>query len=87
MGKPQPVARSTDGLRDALFETLEGLRAGTTSVQEANARCGVTKQILATVKADLDAARIMKELGFDETAATLRPSVLTFQGRSEEAAE
>jgi hypothetical protein len=41
------------GLRGALFETLDGLREGSTKPREAKAICEVASRILETVRVEM----------------------------------
>lgn len=48
------VVRTGEGLRDALFDTLEGLRAGTIKPNDAVAAAKVVCQIISTVRLEMD---------------------------------
>lgn len=56
------MKRSTEGLRETLFETLEQFRAGTVDATHVKAVTSVTNAILATVAKDLEAARLLADL-------------------------
>lgn len=45
-----PIERSTAGLREALFDTIDGLRAGTVTIQQASA----ISQAAATIVKSID---------------------------------
>ena len=46
--------RSSEGLRDALFDALDGLNNGTTTAQEAQAVCKVCAQVINSVNAEIE---------------------------------
>lgn len=52
-----PVARTSAGLRDALFDELDALRAGRTNPAQANATAKLSSSIIETVKMELDVQR------------------------------
>ena len=48
-----PVARTSAGLRDALFDELDALRAGTSNPTRANAVAKIADQVVNTVHMEL----------------------------------
>lgn len=44
------VSRTAPGLRNALFDLLDGLRAGTVKPSQARAQCEVAQRIMETVR-------------------------------------
>jgi len=48
-----PVVRTSAGLRDALFDALDGLRSGQTSAATANAVAKLADQVVQTVHMEL----------------------------------
>lgn len=48
-----PVVRTSAGLRDALFDALDGLRSGTTNAASANAIAKLADQVVQTVHMEL----------------------------------
>lgn len=48
-----PVVRTSAGLRDALFDALDGLRNGTTNAATANAVAKLADQVVQTVHMEL----------------------------------
>ena len=58
-----PIARTSAGLRDALFDELDGLRAGTTNPGKANATAKLADQIINTVRMELDVERHIGRMG------------------------
>lgn len=48
-----PVVRTSAGLRDALFDALDGLRSGTTNAATANAVAKLADQVVQTVHMEL----------------------------------
>lgn len=57
--KKAPVARTSQGLRDALFDELDGLRAGSTTPTMANATAKLIGEIVNTVQLDLAVAKFV----------------------------
>lgn len=49
-----PTARTSAGLRDALFDELDNLRNGQSNPAKANAIAKLSDQVIATVKMELD---------------------------------
>lgn len=52
-----PATRTSAGLRDALFDELDGLRSGTTNPAHANAVAKLAAQVVDTVKMELEVQR------------------------------
>lgn len=52
-----PVARNSAGLRDALFDELDGLRNGSTNPAKASATAKLATGIIDTVRMELDVQR------------------------------
>ncbi len=65
------MVRTSAGLRDALFDELDGLRAGTTNPAKANAVAKLAGQVIDTVKMELDVQKHMAKLPKDTPAASL----------------
>lgn len=53
--------RTADGLRDALFDLLDGLREGTVKQSQARVQCEVAKQIIETVKMELTQIAVLRQ--------------------------
>jgi hypothetical protein len=70
------VKRSSDGLRDALFDEIDGLRNGTTTATNANAVARLADQINNTVHLEL---LVHKQLSGGKRMSKL-PPVLAFGG-------
>lgn len=64
MNGAAPVVRTSAGLRDALFDALDGLRNGTTNAAAANAVAKLADQVVQTVH---------MELAVQRHAATVKP--------------
>lgn len=54
MKQPRKVSRTSVGLRDALFDELDRIRAGTTDSKKANAVARLACGIVGTVQLELD---------------------------------
>lgn len=50
----QKIERTASGLRDALFDVLEGLRSGDISHQQARAAAAVAKEIVHSVEVQVE---------------------------------
>lgn len=48
------AVRTSEGLRDTLFDALDGLNSGTKTAQEAQAICKVCAQIINSVNAEIE---------------------------------
>lgn len=60
---PTPVVRTSAGLRNALFDELDGLRAGTTNPARANAVAKLADQVMATVQMEMDVQKHLTKHG------------------------
>lgn len=74
-GIPSPIVRTSAGLRDALFDELDGLRNGSTNPAKANAAAKLAGQVIDTVKMELDVQKHMAKMPKDAPAASLPPPV------------
>lgn len=54
-----PVQRTSQGLRNALFDELDGLRAGKTTPTMANATAKLVGEIVNTVQLELNVAKFV----------------------------
>jgi hypothetical protein len=62
----KPVDRTSAGLRDALFDELDALRAGHTNPAQANATAKLTSGIIDTVRMEIDVQKhLAKHSGHD----------------------
>lgn len=57
--KTAKTNKNTHGLREALFEQLDGLRNGTTTPQQAKAVSSIASQIVSVTKLEMEAARFV----------------------------
>lgn len=57
-----PTVRTSAGLRDALFDELDALRANNSNPAKANAVAKLADQVIATVKMELDVQRHLSKL-------------------------
>ena len=57
----KPVARTSAGLRDALFDELDGLRDGTVNATKANATAKIASAIVDTVSMEMAAFKLMRK--------------------------
>ncbi len=57
--RQEPIERTSVGCRDALFDALDGLRAGTITPTFANATAKVIGEIINTVQLELNVAKFV----------------------------
>lgn len=65
MTKTAKPARTTQGLRDILFDEIDGLRDGSGETDRALAVANLAKQIINTAKVELDFHRAMYAMEMD----------------------
>lgn len=66
-----PTVRTSAGLRDALFDELDGLRNGESNPAKANAVAKLAGQVIDTVKMELDVQKHMSKLPKTDAATQL----------------
>lgn len=59
--KLKPMVRTSAGLRDVLFDELEGLRDGTINATKANATAKIAGAIVDTVNMEMAAFKLMQK--------------------------
>lgn len=57
-----PVVRTSAGLRNALFDELDGIRQGTSNTARANAVAKLAGQLVETVRMELEVHRHMQKM-------------------------
>ena len=57
----KPVARTSAGLRDALFDELDGLRDGSVNATKANATAKIAGAIVDTVTMEMTAFKLLQK--------------------------
>lgn len=62
---PSPIVRTSAGLRNALFDELDGIRAGTSNTARANAVAKLAGQLVETVRMELEVQRHMAKMPKD----------------------
>ena len=55
------ITRTTEGLRDHLFQLMDDLRAGNVTPQDARTQASLAQQVHNTIKVELEAARFVSE--------------------------
>lgn len=73
------AVRTTEGMRDSLFDALDGLTNGTKTAQEAQAICKVCAQIVNSVNAEIE---FYKHIGRHHIDGKL-PSIVMKLGKTE----
>ncbi len=75
MAKTKPVTRTSQGLRDILFDEIEQMRGENGDPKRANAVAGLAKQIMHTARVEMEYARTVaaaSESGGDVLLGQLR---------------
>lgn len=62
---PGNIPRTSAGLRDALFDAFEQLRAGNIEANDAKALAALSNQICATVSLEIEVAKLRNEYPSD----------------------
>lgn len=55
--KKAPISRTSEGVRDALFDEWDRLRSGEVDAQRAIATANLARQILSSVRIEIDHSR------------------------------
>lgn len=66
-----PTIRTSAGLRDALFDELDGLRNGESNPAKANAVAKLAGQVIDTVKMELDVQKHLAKMPKTDTPTQL----------------
>lgn len=56
----KPITRTTAGLRDILFDEIEGLRSGTSNPNRANSVAKLACGIIDSARLDMEAQRYLR---------------------------
>lgn len=59
----KPVPKTTEGLRDALFDELNALRAGKSNPQQARAVAQMADKIIDSIRVQIQYGRLLHESG------------------------
>ena len=84
--KPSPVTRSSAGLRDAIFDEIDAMRAGTSNPGRANAVAKLAATVVETVRLEIEvqkfslAAPGAAGIAVQTTRHAENPRVLDFAG-------
>jgi hypothetical protein len=80
--KPQVTTiRSSEGLRDVLFEELDALRNGTSTPQRSNAVCKISTELIKTVELEIE---FYKNVTRGKGASEIPSTVLKLSGGKED---
>ena len=60
------VERTSAGLREALFDNLDGLRDGTVNPTMANATAKIAAAVVSTVEMEMDAYKLINKVSGDK---------------------
>jgi hypothetical protein len=63
-----PIPKTAEGLRDALFDELNALRAGKSNPQHARAVANLSRQVIESIRVQVQAQRLLKEMGKQKPA-------------------
>lgn len=61
MNHLKPVQKSTEGLRDALFDELNSLRQGKSTPQKARAMSLLARDIIDSIRVQIQYARLLND--------------------------
>jgi hypothetical protein len=73
--KPLPVARSTAGLREVLFDQIDRLRSGIATPAESNALATLCHKIGQSVLLEISVAKYANEMGLKNKALAAPGSI------------
>lgn len=73
-GTSTPIIRSSAGLRDAIFDEIDAVRAGTSNPTRANAVAKLATGIVETVRMEIEVQRHLRQQPKD--AETIAPPAL-----------
>jgi hypothetical protein len=68
---PSPVARTSAGLRNALFDELDSLRQGASNTARANAVAKLAGQVVETVRMEIDVQKHVAKMAKEPTEQPL----------------
>jgi hypothetical protein len=71
----KPIARTSAGLRDALFDELDGLRDGSVNATQANATAKIAGSIVDTVNMEMAAHKILSKHPQQQLTDSKLPSI------------
>lgn len=63
---PTPIARTSAGLRDAIFDEIDAIREGTSNPTRANAVAKLAAGVVETVRMELEVQRHLRNLSAEE---------------------
>lgn len=72
---PAPIARTSAGLRDAIFDEIDAVRSGTSNPTRANAVAKLATGIVETVRMEIEVQRHLRSHGKQEKQETVAPSL------------
>jgi len=64
----EPVVRTNAGLRAAMFDEIDGMRAGTSNPTRANAVAKLATVVIDSVRMELEVAKYIRGVPSDEGA-------------------
>lgn len=72
---PSPILRTSAGLRDAMFDEIDAIRAGTSNPTRANAVAKLATGVVETVRMEIEAHKFAQQIASKpqpETPALLK---------------
>lgn len=57
----QKIPKTTEGLRDALFDEINALRAGKSNVQQARALCQLADKVIDSIRVQIQYGRLLND--------------------------
>ena len=55
------IPKTTEGLRDALFDEINALRAGTSNPQQARALCQLADKVIDSIRVQIQYGRLLND--------------------------
>lgn len=71
-----PIVRTSAGLRDAIFDELDAIRAGTSNPTRANAVAKLATSIVETVHMEVEVQRHLRQHPINSDVAQIAPAAL-----------
>ncbi len=72
-GNAAPIVRTSAGLRDAIFDEIDGIRSGTSNPTRANAVAKLATGVVETVRMEIEVQKYLRSV---EGGKDLRSNVL-----------
>lgn len=68
------IIRTSEGLRDAIFDEIDGIRNGTSNPARANSVAKLASTVIDSVRVEIEVYRHLKSVGAGFDASKSKPS-------------